>query len=246
VGTARRQGDRTAATLGHRPPACGRRRRRSDDRGTRPRLGLAGHAHTNEELVAAARAEIARLAVGQQDAWGLAGRAHAGAEAVLQPGKACFRRTAMSFSGNGVGATALLHLMPGRKVQSTCRYPGGATVGQHDGKRPPPPEVEGSPHGRPTVVVHGAERGRAGLHHGVWDGRGQPTSVPPRRSPSFAPPKPQRHACSPTWASSCRSPRSWWAKSSTPLEVIDAMVGKYPSYGNRYTLCAAAFTQFPS
>jgi phenylpyruvate tautomerase PptA (4-oxalocrotonate tautomerase family) len=30
--------------------------------------GLAGHAHTNEELVAAARAEIARLAVGQQGA----------------------------------------------------------------------------------------------------------------------------------------------------------------------------------
>ena len=36
------------------------------------------------------------------------------------------------------------------------------------------------------------------------------------------------------------------AKSSTPLEVIDAMLAKYPAYGNRYTLFAAAFTQFPS
>ncbi len=36
------------------------------------------------------------------------------------------------------------------------------------------------------------------------------------------------------------------AKSSTPLEVIDVMLAKYPAYGNLYTLFAAAFTQFPS
>ena len=36
------------------------------------------------------------------------------------------------------------------------------------------------------------------------------------------------------------------AKSSTPLEVIDEMLAKYPAYGNRYILFAAAFTQFPS
>jgi glyoxylase-like metal-dependent hydrolase (beta-lactamase superfamily II) len=36
------------------------------------------------------------------------------------------------------------------------------------------------------------------------------------------------------------------AKSSTPREVIDAMLAKYPDYGNRYTLFAAAFSQFPS
>jgi glyoxylase-like metal-dependent hydrolase (beta-lactamase superfamily II) len=36
------------------------------------------------------------------------------------------------------------------------------------------------------------------------------------------------------------------AKSSTPDEVIDAMLAKYPAYGNRYTLFAAAFTQFTS
>jgi len=36
------------------------------------------------------------------------------------------------------------------------------------------------------------------------------------------------------------------AKSSTPTEVIDAMLAKYPDYGNRYTLFAAASTQFPS
>jgi hypothetical protein len=35
------------------------------------------------------------------------------------------------------------------------------------------------------------------------------------------------------------------AKSSTPPEVIDAMLAKYPAYGNRYTLFAAAFSQFP-
>jgi hypothetical protein len=33
------------------------------------------------------------------------------------------------------------------------------------------------------------------------------------------------------------------AKSSTPAEVIDAMLAKYPGYGNRYTLFAAASTQ---
>jgi len=36
------------------------------------------------------------------------------------------------------------------------------------------------------------------------------------------------------------------ANSSTPAEVIDAMLAKYPAYGNRYTLFAAASTQFPS
>jgi hypothetical protein len=36
------------------------------------------------------------------------------------------------------------------------------------------------------------------------------------------------------------------AKSSTPLDVIDVMLAKYPAYGNRYTLFAAAFSQFPS
>ena len=36
------------------------------------------------------------------------------------------------------------------------------------------------------------------------------------------------------------------AESSTPLEVIDVMLAKSPAYGNRYTLFAAAFTQFPS
>ena len=36
------------------------------------------------------------------------------------------------------------------------------------------------------------------------------------------------------------------AKSSTPLEVMDVMLAKYPAYGNRYTLFAAAFSQFPS
>ena len=35
------------------------------------------------------------------------------------------------------------------------------------------------------------------------------------------------------------------AKSSTPAEVIDVMLAKYPDYGNRYTLFAAANTQFP-
>jgi glyoxylase-like metal-dependent hydrolase (beta-lactamase superfamily II) len=36
------------------------------------------------------------------------------------------------------------------------------------------------------------------------------------------------------------------AKSSTPHEVIDGMLAKYPAYGNRYTLFVSAFTQFPS
>ena len=36
------------------------------------------------------------------------------------------------------------------------------------------------------------------------------------------------------------------AKSSTPREVIDEMLAKYPAYGNRYTLFLAAFSQFPS
>ena len=36
------------------------------------------------------------------------------------------------------------------------------------------------------------------------------------------------------------------AKSGTPLEVIEAMLATYPAYGNRYTLFAAAFSQFPS
>ena len=34
------------------------------------------------------------------------------------------------------------------------------------------------------------------------------------------------------------------ARSSTPLEVIEVMLAKYPGYGNRYTLFRAAFTQF--
>jgi glyoxylase-like metal-dependent hydrolase (beta-lactamase superfamily II) len=36
------------------------------------------------------------------------------------------------------------------------------------------------------------------------------------------------------------------ANSSTPPEVIDVMLAKYPAHGNRYTLFAAASTQFPS
>jgi glyoxylase-like metal-dependent hydrolase (beta-lactamase superfamily II) len=36
------------------------------------------------------------------------------------------------------------------------------------------------------------------------------------------------------------------ATSSTPAEVFDEMVTKYPTYGNRYTLFAAANSQFPS
>jgi glyoxylase-like metal-dependent hydrolase (beta-lactamase superfamily II) len=36
------------------------------------------------------------------------------------------------------------------------------------------------------------------------------------------------------------------AKSSTPLELIEEMLTKYPAYGNRYTLFHAAFSQFPS
>ena len=34
------------------------------------------------------------------------------------------------------------------------------------------------------------------------------------------------------------------AKSSTPTEVIDVMLAKYPAHGNRYPLFAAASTQF--
>jgi glyoxylase-like metal-dependent hydrolase (beta-lactamase superfamily II) len=34
--------------------------------------------------------------------------------------------------------------------------------------------------------------------------------------------------------------------SGTPLELIDRMLAKYPTYGNRYTLFTAAFTQFPT
>jgi hypothetical protein len=36
------------------------------------------------------------------------------------------------------------------------------------------------------------------------------------------------------------------ADSSTPPEVVSVMLAKYPAYGNRYTLFAAASTQFPS
>jgi glyoxylase-like metal-dependent hydrolase (beta-lactamase superfamily II) len=36
------------------------------------------------------------------------------------------------------------------------------------------------------------------------------------------------------------------ARTSTPRELIDAMLAKYPDYGNRYTLFAAAASQFPS
>ena len=35
------------------------------------------------------------------------------------------------------------------------------------------------------------------------------------------------------------------ARSRTPVEVIDAMLTRYPGYGNRYTLFAAANSQFP-
>jgi glyoxylase-like metal-dependent hydrolase (beta-lactamase superfamily II) len=36
------------------------------------------------------------------------------------------------------------------------------------------------------------------------------------------------------------------ATSGAPLEVVEAMLAKYPAYGNRYTLFAAASTQFSS
>jgi hypothetical protein len=36
------------------------------------------------------------------------------------------------------------------------------------------------------------------------------------------------------------------ANSSTPLEMIDVMHANCPAGGNRYTLFAAAFTQFPA
>jgi glyoxylase-like metal-dependent hydrolase (beta-lactamase superfamily II) len=36
------------------------------------------------------------------------------------------------------------------------------------------------------------------------------------------------------------------ATSSAPAEVISAMLAKYPAYGNRYTLFAAASSQFPN
>jgi glyoxylase-like metal-dependent hydrolase (beta-lactamase superfamily II) len=36
------------------------------------------------------------------------------------------------------------------------------------------------------------------------------------------------------------------ANSSTPLEVIDGMLARYPTHGNRYTLFGAAFSQFPT
>lgn len=36
------------------------------------------------------------------------------------------------------------------------------------------------------------------------------------------------------------------ASTSTPPELIDVMLAKYPAHGNRYTLFAAASTQFPS
>jgi glyoxylase-like metal-dependent hydrolase (beta-lactamase superfamily II) len=36
------------------------------------------------------------------------------------------------------------------------------------------------------------------------------------------------------------------AKASTPRKAVEVMLEKYPAYGNRYTLFAAAFSQFPS
>ena len=36
------------------------------------------------------------------------------------------------------------------------------------------------------------------------------------------------------------------ARSGAPVEVIDAMLAKYPAYGNRYTLFVSAFSQFPT
>ena len=36
------------------------------------------------------------------------------------------------------------------------------------------------------------------------------------------------------------------AKSGTPLELMEEMLARYPTYGNRYTLFVAASSQFPS
>ena len=36
------------------------------------------------------------------------------------------------------------------------------------------------------------------------------------------------------------------AKSGTPLELMEEMLARYPTYGNRYTLFTAASSQFPS
>ena len=36
------------------------------------------------------------------------------------------------------------------------------------------------------------------------------------------------------------------AKSGSPQELMDAMLATYPDFGNRYTLFAAAHSQFPS
>jgi glyoxylase-like metal-dependent hydrolase (beta-lactamase superfamily II) len=36
------------------------------------------------------------------------------------------------------------------------------------------------------------------------------------------------------------------ARSGSPQELMDAMLVKYPHFGNRYTLFAAAHSQFPS
>jgi hypothetical protein len=35
-------------------------------------------------------------------------------------------------------------------------------------------------------------------------------------------------------------------KSGTPLELMEEMLARYPTYGNRYTLFVAASSQFPS
>ena len=36
------------------------------------------------------------------------------------------------------------------------------------------------------------------------------------------------------------------AKSGSPQELMDLMLATYPDFGNRYTLFAAAHSQFPS
>ena len=36
------------------------------------------------------------------------------------------------------------------------------------------------------------------------------------------------------------------AKSGSPQELMDVMLATYPDFGNRYTLFAAAYSQFPS
>ena len=53
-----------------------------------------------------------------------------------------------------------------------------------------------------------------------------------------------RPACSASRAATSRTSARRWP-SPARRQVIDAMLAKYLAYGNRYTLFAAAFTQFP-